>query len=89
VAKIICDAVNEPSSDQLFYCLTQELAMNTIHANIIRDIRPSAVVAIVALLALSLAVIITLAAQIDAPGGGIFAGIGAYITKVGEALASG
>jgi hypothetical protein len=72
-----------------FHSLTQELAMNTTHANVIRDIRPSAVIAIVALLALSLAVIVTLMAQIDAPGGGIFAGIGDYLTKGGEALASG
>jgi hypothetical protein len=62
--------------------------MNTINTNVIREIRPGAVVAIVGVLALSLAAIAALVAQIDAAGGGILAGIGDYIAKVGEALGS-
>ena len=60
--------------------------MNTINTSVIREIRPGAVIAIVAVLALSLAAIVTLVAQIDAPSGGLFAWMGDYITKVGEAL---
>jgi len=62
--------------------------MNTVNTHVIREIRPNAVITIVVVLALSLAAVAALVGQIDATGGGIFAGIGDYITKVGEAIGS-
>jgi hypothetical protein len=63
--------------------------MNTMRSDVIHEIRPAAVIAIAAVLAASLAVIAPLVAQIDPTGGGIFAGIGDYLAKVGEALGGG
>jgi hypothetical protein len=88
-AKVIRHASNDPTSDRTFRYRTRELAMNTIHTTVISDIWPGAVIANAGVIVLTLAVVAALVAQIDAPGGGIFAGVGDYITKVGEALGSG
>jgi hypothetical protein len=60
--------------------------MNTVFTPTTRAVRPLAAAAIVGALALSLAVIATLATMSDTTGAGIFPSLGDYLTEVGEAL---
>lgn len=63
--------------------------MNTVYINIIRPVRRLAAITIVAALALSFAVIVTLVAETDVTLRGILAWLGDYATAVGEALGNG
>ena len=60
--------------------------MNTLYINITRPARRLAVIAIVAALALTFAVIATLGAETNVTTGAILAWLGDYVTAVGEAL---
>lgn len=62
--------------------------MNTIDISLTRDVRRIATVVIVVALALSVAALAALGAESSAGSGGVFAGIGDYLTDVGAALGS-
>lgn len=63
--------------------------MNTVVTPTTRTVRPGAVIAIAVALAPTLAAIGTLAMLSDTTADGIFAWLGDYLTKVGEALGNG
>ena len=60
--------------------------MNTLNINITRPVRRLAAVTIVAVLAVSFAVIATLGAETNVTLGGMLEWLGDYVTAVGAAL---
>lgn len=87
--KISCRRIANVTPENYSDHLTREIDMNTLYLNIRRPVRRLAAITIVAALALSFAVIVTLGAEPNVTVGGILASLGDYITEVGEALGSG
>lgn len=87
--KISCRRIVNFTPENYSDHLTRETDMNTLYINIRRPLRRLAAITIVAALALSFAVIVTLGWETNVTVGGILASLGDYLTEVGEALGRG